>query len=398
MRNLNNKFVKQTIEEKHKLKTCETELIDRENQIHEKENQIYNLKTQFVKRIEKVENKIKQKGFVVKRHHDCDHKFKDEEQSLRATISTESTINLEEEVDSKELEEITDISDTDDMLKEANDILKQMEFLHEDMLVETDILVNKIEDDITNNFETKLPKLEEKNKLQEIQTSSSTKVDVIASTSTQNSPKIIQNQISEEEGIYQKVKENTSLMKEYDVLMKHMNIEYEELVNTFFKNVDGFKDMELSIQFSQYFTEEKNLGWMDPIYQYQFLFVHYGAICYAEEHENFIDKNFQFLDKIGVSCENGETNIKNWWKETGQDTYIWILHKIKMKHNTLLQNTLKSLENEKTRVLFTLFQKSPKLFDAPQYKYESLLKEIGYLRYGGLYTLNYFKCMKQFLQ
>ena len=94
MRNLNNKFVKQTIEVKQKLKTCETELIDRENQIHEKENQIYNLKTQFVKRIEKVENKIKQKGFLVTRHHDCDHKFKDEEQSLELGFGNSRTLCL----------------------------------------------------------------------------------------------------------------------------------------------------------------------------------------------------------------------------------------------------------------------------------------------------------------
>merc|ERR1712034_52059 len=242
---------------------------------------------------------------------------------------------------------------------------------------------------ITKNFKTKIAKLEEENDLKEFQTEA--QVERIESKSTSTSDdKIMQDPEDSifQEGFYQ-------LMKEYDVMIKHMEIEYEQLVDSFFKKVDGLKDMEFSIKFSNFFSEQENVAWMDPIYQYELLFVHCGAICYAEEQENLIDKNFKFLDNI----KNGKTtNIQNWWKETGKDIYIWILHKTKMKHESLLHDSLKSLEDEKTRVLITLFQKNPKLFDATQYKYESLSKEVGYLRYGSLYTLNYFKSMKGYLQ
>merc|ERR1712034_232695 len=144
---------------------------------------------------------------------------------------------------------------------------------------------------ITKNFKTKIAKLEEENDLKEFQTEA--QVERIESKSTSTSDdKIMQDPEDSifQEGFYQ-------LMKEYDVMIKHMEIEYEQLVDSFFKKVDGLKDMEFSIKFSNFFSEQENVAWMDPIYEYELLFVHCGAICYAEEQENLIDKHSKLVER-----------------------------------------------------------------------------------------------------
>jgi len=205
---------------------------------------------------------------------------------------------------------------------------------------------------------------------------------------------------SKEEKKLTEIAEKNELMEGFDVMMKHMESKSEKLVNSYCKKVNSLKDMDLHQKILNFYCKSQNVPWTYPSYQYEFLFVHHGAIKYITLQQNLIDENFDFLKSINVTDKNWskETRIEKWWKETGKDIYLDALQKIKTKHDTLLQNTLKCVEDEKSRLLFELFEKYPKLFNEPKYEYESLLRDIGYIHYGSLYTRTYFICMKGELQ
>jgi len=178
------------------------------------------------------------------------------------------------------------------------------------------------------------------------------------------------------------------LVEGHQLMIHHMAIEFSEQLCSLSKNIFECKNVENKKKIEDIFNNIEVLQY-DSIFAYEFLFVHYGAIRYFEDQKRQIKEKFEFL---ATSFTDVDSKIKKLWKETGDHYYIQILYTLHEKHVKHISHAFSTFEDDQyKKTKFVLFTKNNKLFEESKYEYENLLKEIGYVHYGGLQTFNFFR-------
>jgi len=132
-----------------------------------------------------------------------------------------------------------------------------------------------------------------------------------------------------------------------------------------------------------YFLKNMDVITMNPDYQYEFVFIYWGAFnCGQEQTKKAINDDIENDIINFYSDAENQTKIKTFWNETGKNIYLEVLQNMKLKYDMLLDKAAQNIQDPKQNVLYKSFIINPELFDEKNNKYEFLLFKRGHFQEG----------------
>jgi len=106
-------------------------------------------------------------------------------------------------------------------------------------------------------------------------------------------------------------------------------------------------------------------------------------------------KSLFLLHHGGFTCANTVFDIESIIPQENKNTpskalkkYKHIVQKVMEENDKILEETLKNIKDNKTKLLFELFKKKDTLYEAKKYEYESALMTLGQVIYGSAEIIN----------
>jgi len=147
--------------------------------------------------------------------------------------------------------------------------------------------------------------------------------------------------------------------------------EYKALVPMFIQKLRDHDDQQLTSDI-QWFLENKHTLNTDPKYQYEFIFMHLGAMSYNDD----MLKNMK-----PILNSDDFQQLEDGSKQDLRD-YVPEVLKLYNKHEKIVADMLESMEDQKLKIKIKCLKDTRCLHDLPQYKYEYFIKTIGIIVYG----------------